>query len=202
MYGSGHPLQLKLYQVKGKYSPATIYGKNFRIQIGLSGDPIIYKFKNHKMEKYLGVKLIEASTEMSRKEYCDYRGWELPKDENGDDRVYLVEYEPEESSKPNHPNHKGYISMSPKDVFEKAYRKILDIYKLIPDLGSDIPEYQQRVFMEAVGLRSNCMKLDQFIFDNENFKTLPTEEQARLKQQLMAMQYYLTILVERIENFK
>lgn len=43
------------------------------------------------MEKYLGVKLIEGAKEMSRKEYCDYRGWKLPEDENGGDRVYLVE---------------------------------------------------------------------------------------------------------------
>lgn len=76
------------------------------------------------MENYLGVKLVKGSKEMSRKEYCDYRGWALPSDENGEDRVYLVEYEKDENSKQNHPNHEGYISMSPKDVFEKAYRPV------------------------------------------------------------------------------
>ena len=71
------------------------------------------------MKQYLGEKMIKASEEMSRKEYCDYRGWELPENENGDDRVYIVE----SNSKPNHPKHEGYISMSPKDVFEKTYRE-------------------------------------------------------------------------------
>lgn len=74
------------------------------------------------MEEYIGVKKIKASEEMSRKEYCEYRGWKLPEDEDGNDRVYLVEYEPD--GKSNHPNHEGYISMSPKNVFEKAYRPI------------------------------------------------------------------------------
>ena len=76
------------------------------------------------MEMYLGVKVVKASQEMSRREYCDYRGWPLPSDENGDDRVYLVEYEKDENSKQNHPDHEGYISMSPKEVFDKAYRRI------------------------------------------------------------------------------
>jgi len=33
---------------------------------------------------------------------------------------YLVEYQ--DGGKPNHPDFAGYISWSPKDVFEKAYR--------------------------------------------------------------------------------
>jgi len=33
------------------------------------------------------------------------------------------------------------------------------------------------------------------------FKTVAIDEQIRLKQQLIAMKYYFTILVERIENF-
>lgn len=73
------------------------------------------------MEKYLGVKIISARP-MNRKEYNDYRGWELPSDENGSDEGMLVEYE--DGGQSNHPNHKGYISWSPKEVFEKAYRPI------------------------------------------------------------------------------
>ena len=76
------------------------------------------------MEKYIGVKEILAKP-MSRKEYNDYRGWELPSDENGDYEGYLVEYvQSEKSPNVNHPDHKGYISSwSPKDVFNEAYRK-------------------------------------------------------------------------------
>ena len=74
-------------------------------------------------QRFIGVKIIKASEEMSRAEYCKYRGWTLPADENGEDRVYLVEYEPKPNSKPNNPDHEGYISMSPKAFFEKAYRR-------------------------------------------------------------------------------
>lgn len=75
------------------------------------------------MKTYLGVKKIKAGLPITRKEYYEYRGWEVPENENPDDMVYLVEYEPEPGKPSNHPLHKGYISMSPKDVFEKAYRE-------------------------------------------------------------------------------
>ena len=68
---------------------------------------------------YIGTKKILA-TPMNRKEYNDYRGWEVPEDENPDDEGYLVEYV--DGGKSNHPDHAGYISWSPKDVFERAYR--------------------------------------------------------------------------------
>lgn len=70
------------------------------------------------METYIGTKVVKA-TPMSRQEYNDYRGWELPTDENGDDKGYLVEYQ--DGGKPNHPGHASYISWSPADVFRKAY---------------------------------------------------------------------------------
>ena len=151
------------------------------------------------MEKYLGVKLIKASEEMSRQEYCDYRGWELPENENGDDRVYLVEYEKDENSKQNHPDHEGYISMSPKDVFDKAYRKIKSCNDFIK-MDEFVDEFKQRVVFEAKELETKCVKLNTFLEIN-NIE-ITHDEQIRLKQQLMAMQYYLTILIERIENFK
>ncbi len=71
------------------------------------------------MEMYLGVKLIQAR-EMSRGRYNSYRGWEVPADEDPNDEGYLVEYL--DSLNANHAEHTGYISWSPKDVFERAYR--------------------------------------------------------------------------------
>ena len=59
---------------------------------------------------------------MSRKAYNDYRGWELPSDENGDDEGYLVEYL--DGGDPNHDLHNGYVSWSPKAQFDKGYTKI------------------------------------------------------------------------------
>lgn len=72
------------------------------------------------MESYIGTKLIKARP-MNRQEYSDYRGWKLPSGEEGTDEGYLVEYLNSPNS--NHPNHDGYISWSPKDVFEDSYRK-------------------------------------------------------------------------------
>lgn len=40
---------------------------------------------------FIGTKLINAIP-MTRKRYNDFRGWELPADENGEDEGYLVEY--------------------------------------------------------------------------------------------------------------
>lgn len=70
---------------------------------------------------YIGTKLIEA-TPMTRLEYNQYRGWQLPEDENGADEGYLVEYL--DGGATNHPDHTGYISWSPKDVYEKAYEPV------------------------------------------------------------------------------
>lgn len=66
----------------------------------------------------LGIKQVK-STPMTRQEYNTYRGWDLPKNENGDDAGYLVEYLDSPSN--NHPDHEGYISWSPSEVFEKMY---------------------------------------------------------------------------------
>lgn len=71
------------------------------------------------MTLYIGAKLIRAQA-MSRAEYNAYRGWTLPADENGEDAGYLVEYL--DGGQSNHPNHVGYISWSPADVFDRAYR--------------------------------------------------------------------------------
>lgn len=76
--------------------------------------------KVYMMEKYIGVKELKAKP-MMLGEYNKYRGWEMPENENPNDEGYLVEYL--DGGKPNHPGHTGYISWSPKDVFERAYRK-------------------------------------------------------------------------------
>lgn len=73
------------------------------------------------MQKFIGTKLIEAVV-MTRLEYNEYRGWELPADEDGNDPGMLVEYI--DGGAGNHPNHVGYISWSPLEVFDKAYRPV------------------------------------------------------------------------------
>lgn len=60
---------------------------------------------------------------MNLLDYSVYRGWELPSDENCGDEGYLVEYL--DGGEPNHPDHKGYISWSPKGQFDNGYKLLI-----------------------------------------------------------------------------
>ena len=68
---------------------------------------------------HIGTKLINAIA-MTRQEYNDLRGWAVPADENPADPGYLVEYM--EGGKANVPGFDGYVSWSPEEVFDRAYR--------------------------------------------------------------------------------
>lgn len=72
------------------------------------------------MNKFIGTKLLEAMP-MTLGEYNKYQGWVMPEDQDPDAEGNLVEYL--DGGKPNHPDHKGYISWSPKEQFDNAYRK-------------------------------------------------------------------------------
>jgi len=68
---------------------------------------------------YIGTKAVLAHL-MTKEEYCDYREWQVPKNEDPAEQGYFVEYM--DGGKPNHPDHVGYVSWSPKDVFEQSYK--------------------------------------------------------------------------------
>lgn len=73
------------------------------------------------MKRFNGFKKVKAKP-MTRQEYIDYQGFEarsLNEGEKNTDEGYLVEYM--NGGKPNHESHEGYISWSPKQVFEDAY---------------------------------------------------------------------------------
>ena len=70
---------------------------------------------------YEGTKRVRVKP-MNRGDYNSYRGWEVPADENPADEGYLVEYV--DGGKSNPAAHAGYISWSPKDVFERAYHEV------------------------------------------------------------------------------
>lgn len=86
------------------------------VRPGFNKEPV----KEPGMDTYIGTKMLCAK-EMTRGEYNKLRGWDIPADENPEDAGYLVEYS--DGGKANHPDFKGYISWSPKDVFERAYRR-------------------------------------------------------------------------------
>lgn len=73
------------------------------------------------MQQFYGTKKIAAKP-MTRAEYNEFRGWQLPADENGADEGYLVEYL--DGGKPNVAGHVGYVSWSPKEQFEKVYQPL------------------------------------------------------------------------------
>lgn len=161
-----------------------------------------------KSKGFIGTKVILSFGEMSRKEYCEYRGWKLPENENGDDRVYLVEYAPDPTSKPNHPNHEGYISMSPKHVFEEAYSELLryedltekSINMLVHGYD-DLQPHQKRIAAEFSELDRKTDDLMNFITSNPRFETLPDAEQSDLNKQYLSMLNYRTCLVSRINRW-
>ncbi|MEZ2310766.1 DUF2829 domain-containing protein [Paraburkholderia sp. RCC_158] len=71
------------------------------------------------MNRYIGTNVVFAEP-MTRAAYNEFRGWPLPANENGADEGFLVEYA--DGGKPNVEGRAGYVSWSPKDVFEGSYR--------------------------------------------------------------------------------
>lgn len=72
------------------------------------------------MKTYIGTKVVGA-TPMTRERYNVFRGWTVPADENPYDEGYLVEYV--DGGPANTKEYAGYVSWSPKGVFERAYRE-------------------------------------------------------------------------------
>jgi hypothetical protein len=132
------------------------------------------------MKTYTGTKVIKAKP-MTKREYCDYRGWNVPEGEDPNEEVYLVEYEADPSSKPNHQDHEGYISMSPKHVFDKAYKPS----------GTHI----ERLAIEKNELDKKLTSLSKALFDNN----VPVEARPILVEQMNAMSAYLLILYRRLD---
>lgn len=72
------------------------------------------------MKKFIGSKITQARP-MNRLEYNEYCAWQLPENENGSDEGFLVEYL--DGGEAKHLDHTGYISWSPKAVFENTYHE-------------------------------------------------------------------------------
>ncbi len=70
------------------------------------------------MVRHIGTKIVDARP-MTRADYNRLRGWELPADEHGADEGYLVEYTDRQQE--HVPGFRGYVSWSPKAVFDLAY---------------------------------------------------------------------------------
>ena len=141
--------------------------------------------------QYIGTKRVLAQP-MTRGDYNAYRGWQVPADENPADDGYLVEYL--DGGPSNAFGHAGYISWSPKDVFERSYKEVNEVPGLAP--------HQQRVVDEHAELLERLCKLRAFIADDKGpFRRLDDAERHRLMRQEEVMTELAENLAERVAAF-
>jgi hypothetical protein len=147
---------------------------------------------NEDFPTYIGTKVVHAIP-MDRRNYNALRGWTLPKDENGDDEGYLVEYA-DLLNTPNHEDYKGYISWSPKDVFEGSYTSLGSKPKVL--------SFLDRLEIEHEELDSKLLKLELFLSIQKEAKTLDDRDLADLYDQAALMTGYKTVLERRLNRLR
>lgn len=144
------------------------------------------------MKVFTGTKIINAMP-MTLGAYNELQGWELPIDQSPLTEGYLVEYT---DSLPNHPNFSGYISWSPKAVFEAAY---LEVPNLTVGMRTGLKAHEVRVLAEMAELSSRWNKLNKFLYLSGS--TLDTEEYTLMRDQAELMSQYLAVLQRRVARF-
>ncbi|WP_288075957.1 hypothetical protein [Pseudomonas sp.] len=143
------------------------------------------------MQQFIGTKIIKARS-MTRAEFVAYRYPNQAANPDAgapEDDGYLVEYT--DGGQPNHPEHEGYISWSPKQQFEAAYLKLGTIGHMYP--------HEQRVVGELVQLSIAREKLGAFLASG---RVLEDGHLPLLMQQHEVMGLYADILRQRIALFK
>ena len=73
---------------------------------------------------------------MTRQEYNDLRGWQLPDNENGSDAGYLIE---DPAGEQNTDKFKGFVNWLPKSEFERKYIVESDEKHPKEDAPKDMP---------------------------------------------------------------
>ena len=125
------------------------------------------------MKKYIGTKTIMAMP-MAKTEAEIALSRSLADAKGGEDG-YIVAY----------PD--GYMSWSPKETFEEAY-KIADTYL-------------DRMRIEYEDVKERILKLHEFMMSDE-FRELNKDKQEKLEDQCSAMTDYIVILGQRIDEAK
>ena len=139
------------------------------------------------MNTYVGTKIVQAFP-MSREGYNNFRGWQLPADEDGSDEGYLVVYP---DSKANTEQYEGYVSWSPKKQFEDAYTDLGDI--------NHLPGFQQRLVGELAQLKEKISGLAKYLKGPE-FLKMNFLDRSKLEEQHRVMGFYKDILNHRIKK--
>lgn len=154
----------------------------------LSGDGEI--FNHGDPQTYVGTKVIHA-VPMTRLEYNELRGWELPGDEDGSDQGYLVQYANGQAT--NVGGFGGYVSWSPRDVFEESYK---------PVQTSRPSTYLERMQRERLELHERLTRLQVFTQSDKFYYNVSEVDQEDLLSQMNAMKLYVEILDRRLARAK
>ncbi len=152
------------------------------------------------MQTYVGTKVVHAFP-MMRANYNILRGWQLPADEDGSDDGYLVEYA--DGGQGNVRGFTGYVSWSPKTVFEKSYAAIgvspapATVDTVVATCPKPESTWLDRLRVEQAEISVRVANLRVFK-DSDVFASLKTVEQHDLREQLFAMEKYLKIVGYRL----
>lgn len=143
------------------------------------------------MKQYIGTKIVKAEP-MTRGDYNNYRGWQIPADEDPMDEGYLMEYE------------NGHEQWLPKEMFETDYIEY-DKNKLpataVVMISTDYKERFKAEYAQLViryeGLKGMLKKWDDGTLEFE-----PTCPRSIYNMQIKAMSEYIAVLEARgaIEN--
>ena len=82
------------------------------------------------------VVIFVSAMAMTRQEYNDLRGWQLPENENGSDAGYLIE---DPAGEQNTDKFKGFVNWLPKSEFERKYIVESDEKHPKEDAPKDMP---------------------------------------------------------------
>ena len=134
------------------------------------------------MIAFAGASLVHAAT-MTRQEYNDYRGWQLPEGENGNDVGYIIE---DRAGKKNNEELDGFVQWLPKDEFLRKF--------------SPAETPQDRVRLEQRELYTKLDALENFL-DKGQPSFINDEQWALLQEQQKHMDAYNDVLVKRITLF-
>ena len=138
------------------------------------------------MKKYIGTKLIEAEP-MTRGDYNKYRGWTIPADENPADKGYLVKHSD------------SYVSWSPKEVFDVAYRDYdpneLPATALLMNSFDYKERFKAEYYQNVIRYEKLRAMLNKWDRDELNFE--PTCPRSTYNMQIKAMTDYIAVLEAR-----
>ena len=138
------------------------------------------------MNEYIGTKIVKAEP-MNLGDYNNYRGWNIPEDEDPEKEGYLVKYQDD------------YVSWSPKEIFEEAYVRTENNKLAITAKGMNSKDFKDRfkaeykqIVIRAEGLSNMLDKMK-----NGTLEFTPKCSYEILNRQLEYMKDYKGILEER-----